>query len=69
MRRRCDNSGTCNLNQFRIIKLRAIAIHIFLPPPRSNWANKDEMPLSIGAFGFWFPNSRSYDYVELRASA
>lgn len=30
------------------------------------WANKGEMPLSIGAFGFWFPNSRSYDYIELK---
>jgi hypothetical protein len=32
------------------------------------WGNKDEMPLSIGAFGFWFPNSRSYDYLELKSA-
>lgn len=32
---------------------------------RHVWDDEEQMPLSIGAFGFWFPNSRSYDYVEL----
>lgn len=29
----------------------------------------DAMPQYIDAFGIWFPNSRSYDYVELSAEA
>jgi len=32
------------------------------------WDNKDEMPMSIGAVGIWFPNSRSYDYIELKSA-
>ena len=34
------------------------------------WADADAayMPQSIGAVGIWFPNSRSYDYVDFAAA-